>query len=160
NLAYANSVRDLFPGVMLPALTLPAPSTAVVYDNDAIAQAPTSTLIQAYQTNAEAIGAAVAASLGAILPCAASAVGADDSCATTYLAGLASRAYRRPLRDDEKTRLTAAWQSLRATNDVPTSIGAAIAGILQAPSFLYQIEEGTPVADKPALARLTGNEVA
>jgi Protein of unknown function (DUF1592)/Protein of unknown function (DUF1588)/Protein of unknown function (DUF1595)/Protein of unknown function (DUF1585)/Protein of unknown function (DUF1587) len=158
NLGYTNSVRDLFPGVVIPSLTLPAASNAVVYDNDAIVQAPTATLIQAYQANASAIAAAVVGNLGAVLPCAAAS--ADDACALRYLSDLSSRAYRHVLRDDETARLTAAWQTLRAANDVPTSMGVVVEGILQSASFLYQIEEGTPVADKPQIARLTGSELA
>ena len=158
NLAYTNSVRDLFPGVVIPTLTLPAASTAVVYDNDAIVQAPTATLIQAYQANANAIATAVAANLGAVLPCAAAS--ADDACAVKYLSDLSSRAYRHPLRADESARLTTAWQTVRAANDLPTSVAVVVEGLLQAPAFLYQIEEGTPVPDKPSLARLTGNELA
>lgn len=158
SLAYTNSVRDLFPGVTIPALTLPTAPTSVVYDNNAVAQAPTATLIQAYQANGQTIANAVVANLGKVLPCSSSAV--DDACATTYLVDLSSRAYRHPLRDDERARLTTAWQSLRAVNDVPTSIGAVIEGILQAPSFLYQIEEGAPVEGNLNVARLTGNELA
>jgi hypothetical protein len=155
NVGYRNSLRDLFPGITLPTLTLPAAPTAVVYDNNAIAQAPTSTLIQAYQANAQAIAGAVLANLGTVLPCNAS----DDACATGYLTDLAARAYRHPLREDERARLTAGWQALRATNDIPVSLGVVIEAILQSPAFLYQIEEGTPVANNPAVARLTGNEL-
>ena len=158
NLAYTNSVRDLFPNVTLPPLTLPAASTSAVYDNDAVVQAPTSTLIQAYQANAAAIAQAVVLNLAAVLPCNAAA--ADDACATKYLSDVASRAYRRPLGTDESARLAAAWQGLRAVNDVPSSLGVVLEGMLQAPAFLYQLEEGTPVDGKPGLARLTGNEVA
>ncbi len=158
NLAYTNSVRDLFPGITIPSLTLPPASTAVVYDNDAIVQAPTATLIQAYQANASAIAGVVLSNLGAVLPCAATS--ADDACALTYLSDLASRAYRHPLRGEESARLTAAWQTVRAANDLPTSLGVVLEGILQAPAFLYQIEEGTPVEGKPQLARLTGSELA
>ncbi len=158
NLAYTNSVHALFPDFVLPALTLPSPSTAVVYDNDAVVQAPTATLIEAYQANANAIAALVSANLGVVLACAVASV--DDTCALAYLADLSSRAYRHPLRPEESARLGAAWQTLRASNDIASSIGVVIEGILQAPAFLYQIEEGTPVAGKPELARLTGNELA
>jgi hypothetical protein len=158
NLAYTNTVHDLFPAVTLPALQLPAASTAVVYDNNAVVQAPTAGLVQAYQLNAAAISAAVLGNLQAVLPCQVAAL--DDACATKYLTGLASRAYRHPLRAEESARLTTAFKSVRGSSDIPTSIGVMIEGILQSPSFTYQLEEGTPVDGKPALARLTGNELA
>ncbi len=157
NLAYTRSIRDLFPGVTIPDLPLPAAPDGVVYDNNAIAQAPTPSLVAAYQTNAVTVAQAVTSNLGKVLPCAANV---DDACAQTYVSDLASRAYRHPLREDEKSRLLQSWSGLRAKYDPPTSIGIVVQGILQAPAFLYAIEQGKAIEGSSTLVRLTGNELA
>src|SRR5712691_6965334 len=61
---------------------------------------------------AEDVAAATVASLPALLPCAAAA--GDDACAQTFIRTFGKRAYRRPLTDDEVTRLTVVHAQGRA----------------------------------------------
>ncbi|MEM9072594.1 MAG: DUF1592 domain-containing protein, partial [Myxococcota bacterium] len=86
----------------------------------------------------------------------------DDACASAYLRELATRAFRRPLREDEQTLLNDLYQRERNHEEHPTDVRGAtetvVQVILQAPQTLYLHEEG--VEDVGQVRRLGGYEIA
>jgi len=104
NVAYRNTLRDLFPGVTLPPVSLPPDPVVGDFDNDALAQAPTADVVRAYADAAHAVSTAVLDRLDAVVPCPAANL--DEACARRYLLDLADRAFRRPLTDEERARIT------------------------------------------------------
>jgi hypothetical protein len=68
----------------------------------------------------------------------------DTACATTLYEAFAARAFRRPLKEDERTWLAAAWAALPAAASVARRIETMAELILQAPQFLYLYPDGTP----------------
>lgn len=82
----------------------------------------------------------------------------SDDCLRAAIERLAVRAFRRPLRDDERMALASSYDAGRAAPGTPREgVQWAIEAILQAPSFLYRREIG--VADAGAY-RLDGWEIA
>jgi Protein of unknown function (DUF1592)/Protein of unknown function (DUF1588)/Protein of unknown function (DUF1585) len=68
----------------------------------------------------------------------------DASCAVTLYESFAERAFRRPLKDDERAWLADSWKALPAAASVALRLETIGELILQAPQFLYLYGEGTP----------------
>ena len=68
----------------------------------------------------------------------------DAACAVTLYESFAERAFRRPLKDDERAWLGQSWAALPAAASVALRLKTMAELILQAPQFLYLHEEGTP----------------
>ena len=91
--------------------------------------------------------------------------GADDEpCAKRILSALARRAYRRPVTDDEVTRLLTFYTSNREEHGFEGGIQKALERLLVAPDFLFRVEAepvdaraGTayPLADLELASRLS-----
>ena len=80
---------------------------------------------------------------------------AQDRCAWTSIERFATRAYRRPLRTEERERLNRFWTSNLAAGPRDEAVALTVAGILQAPPFHFRVEPGAPSA-----VPLTGWELA
>jgi hypothetical protein len=84
---------------------------------------------------------------------------ADEACLREAIERIAVRAFRRPLRDDERTALADRYDRGRAAPGSPREgVQWAIEAILQAPSFDYRREIGVPASD--GAHRLDGWEIA
>ncbi|MBL9027273.1 MAG: DUF1592 domain-containing protein [Myxococcales bacterium] len=84
--------------------------------------------------------------------------GDETTCATTYLADVATRALRRAPTDGEMAILMARYTGAKAEMDHAESTAVAVATLLQMPQFLYLLEavpepDGTPTT-------LDGQEIA
>ena len=97
----------------------------------------------------------------AAVPCTPSS-SADADCAAEVMAGVATRAWRRPITDDELTRLTQLTVAVGADSaDFATGVMYGLAAILQSPHFLYRVEHGTgdgtqrPLTDWELASRLS-----
>ncbi len=67
----------------------------------------------------------------------------DTACASSALAALARRAWRRPVTEDEVQRLTALADAASETlDDFDDGFEFGIAAVLQSPYFLYRVELG------------------
>jgi Protein of unknown function (DUF1592)/Protein of unknown function (DUF1588)/Protein of unknown function (DUF1585)/Protein of unknown function (DUF1595) len=69
----------------------------------------------------------------------------DDTCAAQLYESLAERAFRRPLKDDERQWLASSWAALPAKASAVARLEVMSELILQSPQFLYLYSEGTPV---------------
>jgi hypothetical protein len=166
---YNNTVRDLLRDMTSPGSGL-APqvdSQQNTFGNDAANQFPTPLAIADYQTVAEGIAARATADSTALAnldSCASKLTAATEaSCARTIAASLGSSAYRRVLTSAEVDELVAVYTNVRALSTTVTfgsGVAAMIEAMLQAPEFLYRVEQGTPVPGNPAVQRVTGREMA
>ncbi|MET0386976.1 MAG: DUF1592 domain-containing protein [Polyangiales bacterium] len=117
-----------------------------------------------YQTASEGLAADVAGSpdkLAKITP--AGLPGSDPERARAFVTSLGERAFRRPLTSEETSEFAALFQagpSLYAGRDA-LSAGAevTIQALLQAPAFVYRIENANP-PDATGVAKLSDYEVA
>ncbi len=70
----------------------------------------------------------------------------QEACAQASLLRFAERAWRRPLRDGERARIEAFWRSRVAAGPPDEAVALTVAGILQAPSFHFELEPGATAA--------------
>jgi hypothetical protein len=91
-----------------------------------------------------------------LVPCKpAAANGPDDACAKTFLAKVGRLLFRRPLTDHELTaEVAAANASATKVKDFYAGVGFALAGLLEAPQFLFRQEVVEPDPDHAGAYRL------
>ncbi len=83
------------------------------------------------------------------------------ACAEQILTSLARRAYRRPITDDERSRLVDLYGAERAQGrDFEAGVQTALAYILVSPQFLFRVEQDPPGAAPSTLYRISGLELA
>lgn len=138
---YDRTIRDLT-GLDLQLSAAFAPDNVVDgWANDAEALTVSGLLADQYRVAAETIADAMIADLA--LPCDP----ASDGCAEMFVVAFGRRAFRRPLTDDERTRWAGLHAELVAEDGFDEAMRWVIAGMLQAPAFLYRTELGTPQDD-------------
>ena len=81
------------------------------------------------------------------------------ACADAIVAELAPRAWRRPLTDEERARLTGAYES-GAAQGFRAGLDTLLASVLLSPHFLYLVERGEAVAAADEDRPLTPFEMA
>jgi mono/diheme cytochrome c family protein len=95
-----------------------------------------------------------------IFICTPNLAAAEDPCARKILSSLATRAYRRPVSDEEVNTLLDFYRSGRTEKDFDTGIQRGLERVLAAPSFLFRVE-GVPANAKTGSAyRLSDLDVA
>lgn len=152
---YRNTIVDLFEGAIDPSPHFPETAADQGYTNDPDANTVSLMAAEDILLAAEAAAAQAVDQLDAILPCAAQA---DSACAAAFVDDFAARAFRRPLRDEERDALLALYESHRAEAEFGDAIGAVIIAVLQMPQFLYLVEEGEPMED--GIVALRDHEIA
>lgn len=75
-----------------------------------------------------------------IFICSPKTSAAEEPCARKILSTLATRAYRRPVTDDDVSTLMSFYRSGRADKDFDAGIQMGLERILAAPSFLFRVE--------------------
>jgi hypothetical protein len=96
-----------------------------------------------------------------ILTCEPAEESAAAACAEQILTGLARKAYRRPITDDERDRLLGLYGAERAKGrDFEAGLQTALAYILVAPQFLFRVEQDPPGAAPGSLYRISDLELA
>ncbi len=166
---YNNTLRDLLGDTTSPGSALPpqVDSGQSLFGNDADDQAPSSLLVEKYQTVAESVAAratADATAMAKLNTCAMNVTAANqEACARTIATSLAARAYRRTVSSSEIDELVTLYKTVRALSSTVTfnsGVAAMIEVLLQAPEFLYRVEQGAPVAGNSAIKRVAGREMA
>lgn len=82
------------------------------------------------------------------------------TCALSVIDELAPLAYRRPLADGERARLSTLYDSLVPEHGSADALHALIEAVFASPHFLFLIEIGEPVAGRDGLFRLGTWELA
>ena len=161
---YNATVRDLLGDTTHPADAFPIEEVRSGFDNNAAALGVSPAQTEAYMNAAESLAGKAMLSPSTILPCDAAKLAdsaAEDACATQFIASFGKRAYRRPLSDEDTTRLLAVFHAGRTAADFNTGIRYVIETMLQSPQFLYRIELALPAASPTdTLAPLDGYEMA
>ena len=152
---YRNSVQDLFAGVELPAVEVPADARQDGYTTVAAGQAPSALSVEQYQRSAQTLANVAMAERGTWAPCTAD----SDACAKETLESLAERAYRRPLQAVEREQIATLVAAANAWGGPAAALVAGLEAILQSPTFLYRPEFGAAQPIGAAVA-LTDYEVA
>ena len=155
---YANTVRDLFPGVAMPALTIAVDPAVHGFENNGEAQVPSALLVEQYQRAALAVTQAAMATPSWV-PC----DGGEDpiACGREFVRAFGGRAFRRPLTEEEAAAFLGFFDQQFAEAGFSVALPLTLQAMLQAPPFLYFLEfGGEPVEGAPGVVALTGYELA
>lgn len=153
---YLNTVRDLFPGLSLPALALNADKSVDGFNNNEATHTATAPLVDSYNTSAKAIAQLVEQSAASVAGCGS----ADAACAQSFARSWAARAFRRPLSNDEEQAFSGFMTKQVAAAGFDKALGLFVEGLLQSANFLYRPELGVADASQPARVPLAGYELA
>ena len=104
------------------------------------------TTAQSYFRAAQSTAASAVANVGALLPCATP----DAACVETFIRSKVSRAFRRPVSEQQLTDMLAIYQ-LGAEGGPNAGVEALLQYVLQAPGFLWRTE--LPSADATSSAQ-------
>ncbi len=137
---YSNTVRDLFPGVDIPELTILVDPLVAGFENAAAAQTPSALLIEQYQRAAVAVTAAAIGQPELWLAC-TSTGGADPAgCGRSTIAELGPRIFRRPLAATTEQVYLDFFATALAEHGFSVAIQLTVQAMLQAPQFIYFVE--------------------
>ncbi len=151
---YDNSVRDLFAGAVEPGPTFPTSVIHEQYSNNPAANVVSLSAAEDILLAAEHAGAQVVEDIGAIVSC-----DPGPACAESFIEDLGRRAFRRPLRVEERQALLDLHTQVAAEDGFADGIGTVVTVMLQAPQFLYLFEEGGAELE-PGVVELTDFELA
>ena len=162
---YRNAVTDLFAAELyIPTNLEPDNEVEGLLSLGASTTSVSSYGVELYEDAAFLIAEQVVeseAGWAAAVPC-EPASSSDADCAGEVMAGVATRAWRRPVTDDELSRLTDLTAAVGAdSGDFATGVMYGLAAILQSPHFLYRVEHGDgdgtqrPLTDWEIASRLS-----
>jgi len=162
NTEYHNTVRALLGVDSSPASGFISDEKALGFDSIADAFGMTDAQLEQYVDAAESLVANAFADRdlrGPILSC-DPGPGEEAECAERIIRSFGQRAYRRPLREDEVSRLAILATDVLALGDTfETAIAQVVVAMLSAPQFLYRIELD-PAADAGASHPVSAYELA
>ena len=123
----------------------------------------TAELVARYESSARAVAKAAvsdATRLTELVDCDPSKAG-DAACYRSFVARLGRLAFRRPLATVEVDRYTnLAFEAALVHGTFESGLELVITSMLQAPSFLFQVELGEPAPGRSGVRALTGYELA
>src|SRR5690606_3906964 len=114
-------------------------------------------MARALDSSARKLAAEARAQFGVLAPC-ADPVGGADACADSFIESFGTRAYRRPLTDEDRAALRGLYEAGAQGATYEDGIELVIRGILQSPGFLYLTEIGDGGTEP--LVKLTPWELA
>ena len=159
---YDNTLADLLGDTTRAGFAALPEDVHDPFDNDYATQLVSGALIGAVETlatNAAARALSDPNRRDSLLGCKPSGPG-DKVCLESFVRRWGRRAFRRPGSDDQ----IAAYVGLSAfsveANDFNVGLSLVLSAMLQDPSFLYRVEQGTEVAAQSGLYRLDDYEIA
>jgi hypothetical protein len=166
NTQYVNTLKTLFSG-MVPDGAIPQYKDlpdelkeGSTFSNNALSQLGSDAATQTRESAAITITAEAVKDLGKFMGCQAKDAAAEGGCVDSFIDSFGGRAWRRPLGNDEKSALKALFTEARKTMDFAPSVQTMTGAMLQAPQFLYRIQEGTGDVVAGLGKRLSDYEIA
>jgi hypothetical protein len=161
---YNATVRDLLGDTSAPADAFPPDEVRSGFDNNAAVLGVSPVQTEAFMKAAESLAGKAMLTPTSFVPCDPTKLAGaadEDACATKFIQSFGKRAYRRPVADEDVTRLMTVFHAGRTGADFNTGIRLVLETVLQSPQFLYRVELALPpgTADS-TLAPLDGYEMA
>jgi hypothetical protein len=158
---YSRSVQDLL-GVAPPSPdSIPADETIGPFAVN-LTTAVTELSVEEYLDTAETLAQTVvskSSTLNQLVGCSRPAT-SDSDCASSFIDRFGKRAFRRPLRDDEKADYLALYNSYAGSGGFSEGIRLVVQTVLQSPSFLYHVEFADSSAPAGQVTALDSYQVA
>ena len=159
-LQYKHAIRDMFEGRLEAGLfdDINLESANSGYSTQAQANVITGRGVSQLFYASEQVALQSVDVMPELLPCAAASP--DAACVQTFLDGPITRAFRRPLLDEERALFVEVFDAARADGfDFAESVALILQTALQMPQFMYVIERGEG-EDANGLIRLSQYEIA
>jgi len=155
----APDLREVF-GFDVPVVgNFPAESRLDGFANAAERLSVSPVLLEYYGQAAAEMAAAVAGKSSEFLTCPLQDL-AGGTCLGTFLRTVGSKAWRRPLGDEEVSRFTKLYTDAAAALGPEGGFKTVVEGLLLSANFLFRTELGDPAAAKGNIVPLTGLELA
>ena len=141
---YDNTVRDLLNDYSRPALRFPPEDYVDGFRNQLTAQDMPPMLVETYSTAAErlALNAFRVGDINGLIPCKPASFG-DAKCRDAFVRKFGTRAFRRPLRDEELKRYANVFnEQARVSKRFNEGARVVVEAMLQSPNFLFHVEAG------------------
>jgi hypothetical protein len=151
---FKNTIVDTF-GFAVPVLDqFPAESRLDGYANAAERLGLSSVLFEYYSQAAQAVAAQVVSRSGEFIKCPLAELGRGGSaCLTEFLDTFGRKAWRRPLNDEDRTRLTKLYQAA-AAGGPELGLATVVQGLVLSANFLFRTELGAAPATATTLTDL------
>jgi hypothetical protein len=128
------------------------------FDNNAEGGTLSPLIIEQFESAAIQLAERAVADLPRLMGC--DPVADERACVTSFVTSFGRRAFRRPLRADERQRYLAFYDATRADATVTEAVQLVVEALLQSPHFLYRLEFGMPTPGSPDVVPLTPHELA
>ncbi len=157
---YDNTTRDLLGDDSHPSAQFSREEVFLGFDNNATARGTTTLLAEQYMNAAETLAANAVTNLQQLTTCNPDDAAGRDACARNFIDRFGAKAFRAPLADVERTRLTTLYVSASTAWGFSKGIELTVAAILQSPRYLYRVEFGNAAPVAPNVKALTPYELA
>ncbi len=157
---YDNTTRDLLGDANHLSSQFSREELFLGFDNNATARGTTTLLAEQYMSAAETLAANAVKNLRPLTGCNPDDAAGRDACANGFIDRFGAKAFRAPLADAERTRLTTLYASASSAWGFTKGIELTMAAILQSPRYLYRVEFGTAAPAAPNVKALTPFELA
>jgi len=149
---YDNTVRDLLETTLKPSVDFPADDHGYGFDNIADVLSLPPLQLELYERAAERLvdeAFAKPAMVTKLIPC--SLTSEERECATKSIGAFATRAFRRPVGDDEVARLMGLFDIAKGEGGTAQDgVKLALRGTLVSPHFIFRIELDPDLTAKAA----------
>ena len=161
---YANTIRDLFPGVAVTTANLPPDIGANGFSKDSAAQTSPINVINAYEATASQVVDSVFATAAAKANLVKCDLATGTACIKSTLQAFLPKAWRRPVQAAEVDRLmTLAATEAAAGSSAEEQLKLVLRAVLMSSKFLYLLEKDPdlnataphPVSDYEFASRLS-----
>lgn len=152
---YNNSVEDILGDDSEPGEIFPPEARALGFNGVAEAQSVTALLVESYLEAAQGVAERATAGLDGLMGCEPT----EAQCVDDFIRRMGGLAYRRPLLDEEATRLSTVFAWGRDNMTVAEGVKMVIEVLLQSPDFLYRPEFGEEKIEE-GIVRLSSHEMA
>jgi hypothetical protein len=156
---FKNTLQDLFGFTPVVAGSFPQDARLDGFANDADRLATSSLLTEYYYKAADELAAEVERRSSEFLSCPVAALG-SGTCLPDFLKSFASKAWRRPVGDEEITRLRKVYTIAATATDAATGLRMVVEAVMLSPHFLFRTELGAPGAAPGKVTALTDHELA
>lgn len=161
---YANTIRDLFPGVVVTTANLPGDTGANGFTKDSAAQTSPINVINAYEATASQVVDSVFTTAAAKANLVKCDLATGTACIKSTLQAFLPKAWRRPVQAAEVDRLmTLAATEAAAGSSAEEQLKLVLRAVLMSSKFLYLLEKDPdltataphPVSDFEFASRLS-----